>query len=292
MKKGWFIILAVVVLSLAVLLVASRFGFYNDASGFHIVNKDAAQIFADKDARKFENIEIKADSTNIEFVTADDYGFEYMTNSAVDTVYSNENGILTITQTSRGKLFSLNRGDRNDYIKIYIPEEAMLKNVAVTDFSGNITIDRLTADKLEISATSGNADIKNIQAAAVLIDKTSGNVTMDSCKADNLNVNLTSGHFKANSMDMGGMTVQLTSGNAELNGELRGINDITSISGNVTLNIQGEKKDYNSNISVVSGNVNVDGSSTKTYEYENADAANSLKINATSGNVTVNFKGQ
>lgn len=289
MKKVWFIILAVVVLFFAAFLVGSRFAFYTDESGFHMVRNDAAQIYADKAAKKFEDIEIKADSTNIEFIAADDYGFEYAANSTADTVYSNENGKLTITQTSRGRFFNLNLSGKNEYIKIYIPKEAVMKNVAVTDFSGNITIDRLMTDKLNINATSGNANIGNLQAATVIIDKTSGNVNIDGCKADNLNVNLTSGKLKAKSMELGGMTIKVTSGNTELDGKLLGANDITSLSGNVTLNIQGEKKDYNSNISVISGNVTVDGNNTKTYEYENADAANSLKINATSGNVTVNF---
>ena len=293
MKKVWIILIVVVIVSLAVLAAGSLFMLYSDDDGLHISNRNAAEIFTDKSAKKFDEIEIRTTSSNIEFITADRFGYEYMANAALKTVCTNENSKLTISQDNKQLLFNFSFWRRNnDYVKIYLPETAQMKNVTIKNISGNITIAKLTADKLDIHATSGNADIENIQATGVIIDKTSGNFTIDGCKADNLNVNLTSGQFKAKSLDLGGMTLKVTSGNAELGGKLLGANDITSISGNVTLNVQGEKKDYNSNISVVSGNVTVDGNSTKTYEYENADAANSLKIIATSGNVTVNFKGQ
>ena len=45
MKKVWIIIAAVVVFSLAVLFIGSRFVFYTDSEGFHISDKNAAQIF-------------------------------------------------------------------------------------------------------------------------------------------------------------------------------------------------------------------------------------------------------
>jgi hypothetical protein len=293
MKKVWIIIIVAVVLSGAVLAVGSLFIIYKDDGGFHVASRNAAEIYANKDANKFEEIEIKTTSSNIEFVIANRYGFEYMANAILETTYSNENGKLTITQDAKPLLFSLNFWSfKNDYVKIYLPENAKLKNVKISNVSGNITVANMTAENLDINATSGNTTINNITTAIFSLDKTSGNVKINDCNTGIMNVRLVSGGLKAENIETGSMKVNLTSGNVTLDGKLSGMNDIKSISGNVTLNLQGEKKDYNSDISVVSGNVTVDGNKTKTYEYENAEAVNSLKINSTSGNVTVNFKGQ
>jgi lia operon protein LiaG len=292
MKKVLIIIIPIVILSVALFAVGSTFIFYTDEQGLHVSSKNSAQIYTDTDAWKFEEIEIQTDSSNIEFITADRYGFEYMANDAVDTTFSNEDGKLTITQSSKALLFNFNLAGKSDYIKIYLPTKANMKNVIIHDNSGNITIAQLTTENLDINVISGNAEFENIQASLVSIDNTSGNIAMNDCKTDSMNITLISGQLGAKNLETGGMKINVTSGNVELTGKLAGTNELSSVSGNVTLNITGEKNAYNSNISVVSGNVTVDGNRTNTYEYENADAANSLKINVTSGNVTVNFDNQ
>ncbi len=217
MKKTWIIIAAAVIFSLAAVLVMSRVIVYSDETGYHVANRNAAQIFADKDAWNFQNIEIQTDSSNIEFITTNQYGFEFMADSIINTVYTNENGKLTITQSSKDLLFNLNIGStKDDYIKVYVPERAELKNVKITGKNATITLANL--------------------------------------KAENV--------------------------------------DITSVNGNITITLVGEKKDYNSNISADGGTLTVDGSVVETYQQENTDAAKSIKINSSSGDVMVDFKAQ
>lgn len=157
MKKTWIIIAVAAILALVALFGVSRVVLYTDETGFHVADRNAAQIYVEKDAWNFQNIEIQAVNSNIEFLTENRFGFEFMADSVINTVYTNENGKLTITQSSKDLLFDLNLWSTKDnYVKVYIPERAQLKNVKITGENGAITIALLKAEQVEIASASGN----------------------------------------------------------------------------------------------------------------------------------------
>ena len=157
MKKTWVIIAVAVVLVLAALLGVSRVVLYTDETGFHVADRNAAQIYVEKDAWNFQDIEIQAVNSNIEFITENRFGFEFMADNVIDTVYTNDNGKLTIIQSSKDLLFDLNLWSTKDnYVKVYIPERAQLKNIKIFGESGPITIATLKAEHVDIASASGN----------------------------------------------------------------------------------------------------------------------------------------
>lgn len=160
MKKTWIIIAVVVVLSLAVLLGMSRVILYSDETGFHVADRNAAEIYMDKDAWKFEDIEIQTVKANVEFVITNRFGFEFMADSTTDTVYTNQDGKLTITQSSKDLLLDFNLwSTKKDYVKLYIPERSELKNVKIISENGEITIAKLKAENLDITNVSGKITV-------------------------------------------------------------------------------------------------------------------------------------
>jgi DUF4097 and DUF4098 domain-containing protein YvlB len=290
MKKVLIILIIVVIAAAAVMAVGTKVNVYQDAKGIHFADRNSAEILSEKDTKVFNEIEIKTDSANIKFVTGDYFGYEFMAGSTVDTTYSLANKKLTITQKSKTMLFNLNLGSlKSDYITIYLPEEAILNNVTISDKSGTITINKLNCENLDVSSVSGNDVINSASASVISVDKTSGNIDMKNIKAGSLYMVLNSGNLNASGMETGAVDIGQTSGNVTMAGELLGSSVISAVSGNINLNITGAKTDFNRDISVTSGNVNVDGSQAKSNQYENANAVNSLKLKSTSGNITVNF---
>ncbi len=160
MKKTWIITAVAVVLTLAVLFGVSRVVLYSDETGFHVVDRNAAQIYADKDAWKFENIELQTVNSNIDLIITNRFGFEFMAESAVDTVYTNKDGKLTITQTSKDLLLNFNLwSTKKDYVKIYIPDRSNLKTVKINAKNGEINIANLKAENLDITGATGNVTV-------------------------------------------------------------------------------------------------------------------------------------
>ena len=290
MKKVLVILIIVLVAAAAVVAAGSQINVYQDAKGIHFADRNSAEILSEKDSKHFNEIQIKTDSANIEILTGDNFGFEFMAGSTVDTSYSLVDKKLTITQKSKTMLFNLNLwSQKSDYIRIYLPKEAIMNNISISDESGNITINTLNCENLDITSTSGNTVLNTASSSIILIDKTSGNVDMKNCRTGRLDMSLTSGNLNASGMETGAVSISQTSGNITMAGKLLGDTVISGVSGNIKLDITGDKATYNRDISVISGNVNVDGSSNKSDKYENASATNSLKLKTTSGNVTVNF---
>ncbi|HZK39345.1 MAG TPA: DUF4097 family beta strand repeat-containing protein [Clostridia bacterium] len=160
MKKTWIFTALAVVLTLAVLFGVSRVVLYTDETGFHVVDRNAAEIYVNKDAWKFENIELETVDSNIEFVITNRFGFEFMADSTMDTVYTNQDGKLSIRQSSKDLLLNFNLWPtKKDYVKLYIPDRVDLKQVKINAKNGEITIARLKCENLDITSDTGNITV-------------------------------------------------------------------------------------------------------------------------------------
>jgi len=292
MKKVIIIVLAVAAVCLAVFAAGYWLDFYVEDGRPHIAKKSPGETYSDLHITGFENLTINAASTDIEVVTGEDYGFAYIAPRGMKTTWSNENGTLSVTQKNRSMF--LNFGflyGKDNYIRVTVPAGAQLKTAGLRVASGNITMTGVGCETFTSDAVSGNTSLTGTQAAQMDVTSTSGNIRLNGCKAGRLEVKLISGNLDAESLETEGLNVDLTSGNAALEGQFLGSSKLTAVSGDVTLAVNGLKTDYNRNISVVSGNVTVDGERTQSEKYENAAAGNALDIDLTSGNVRVDFTG-
>lgn len=292
MKKVLMIVLAVALVCLAVFAAGYWLDIYAEDGRLHVSKKSAGETYSDLHAAAFENLEIDAGSTDVEVVAGEDYGFVYVASRGKMTVWSNENGTLKLTQKNRSVFLNFDfLTGRGDYIRVTVPAGVQLKSAGLKVASGNIDVSGLACETLGIDAVSGNTTLDGTGAAQLNLSATSGNLRLNNCRAGLLEVRLISGNLNAEKLETEGMDVELTSGNASLAGKFLGSSKLTAVSGDVTLAVDGIKTDYNRNISVVSGNVTVDGEQTGSEKYENAAAENALDIDLTSGSVRVSFTG-
>lgn len=292
MKKGLIIVLAVAAVLLGLFAAGYWLDIYVEGGRPHVSKKSPGETYSEMHATAFENLTINAAATDIEVVTGEDYGFAYVASRGKTTVWSNENGKLSITQKNRGMFFNFGfLAGRDDYIRVTVPAGTQLKTAGLLAASGNIDVSAIECGNLDIDAVSCNTGLTGTQADRLNLKSTSGNIRLNGCKAGELEIRLVSGNLNADELQTGGMNADLTSGNATIAGQLLGSSKLTAVSGDVTLAIDGIKTAYNRNISVVSGNVTVDGERTQSEKYENAAAVNSLIIDLTSGNVRIDFTG-
>ena len=157
-------------------------------------------------------------------------------------------------------------------------------NLKLTSTSGTLKATGIEGN-VEARLTSGNAYLENI-SGSVNYESTSG--SLDAKNIDGvLSARLTSGNAKIeNAKQLGQLS--FTSGNVRaVNSGLGANTQFTGTSGNFTIQTTSDLNAFNYSLRAASGNLRVGGSSgTKSLELNN-NAANTVRGNITSGNMTI-----
>ena len=166
-------------------------------------------------------------------------------------------------------------------------------NVAAAKIKGNLTLTATSGNlkakgiegNVDARLTSGNTTLEDIQGA-VQYGSTSGNFTAKNI-GGLLNVQLTSGNAKLENVKELG-TMRITSGNmTAVNAGLGSKTQFSGTSGNFTVQTPSDLGAFNYNLRATSGNLRV-GNTTKEKSLDiNNNAANTVRGNITSGNITI-----
>jgi Uncharacterized conserved protein len=220
----------------------------------------------------------------------------------------------------------------SDYIKIYIPENVELSDVLIETSGGNVTIcdyisqkttinnsygnvkiANIESEKLEVKLSSGNFkaenvitndfDLKNsygngifsnVEANELNIDMSSGNINLKQIEVKNLNIKNSYGNITGEDLVVFDSDIKTSSGDIKLSGDFLGKNKIKTSYGNIILNAAGIKEEYKLNLSTSYGNVKIDGVRNEENSLLSNETLNGkiLEVEASSGNIEVNFKTQ
>ncbi len=188
----------------AVLLFAGKMmggsaGFYIDRSGVHSSGEvmEKSILRDEKRLEKFDGMEIEAEYADVEIIPSDHYGVEYC-------VEGNRNRLTCEVQdgkfvfrvqeeiTIRVVNFSFDlemfESDDDYFVKVYIPDDALLSYAEIKTEDGKIQIGKLRADSLTIKDEYGDVELKGFQGGdfkAVLED---GNLHAQDMKAKSIDI--------------------------------------------------------------------------------------------------------
>ncbi len=156
-----------------------RDGIYRGERGHRMQNIE------DYNIASFTKIDINADFADVNIVPADKAGIiiEYYNEKPE---YSVADGKLQIRSKTKGDTFSFNIGIRSsfrgDRITVYYPRSnAMAETILITD-AGNISIDGLNSESLDIRNDFGDLDMSNITSGNMNIKMSSGNIKANDLK--------------------------------------------------------------------------------------------------------------
>ncbi len=175
-------------------------------------------------------------------------------------------------------------------------EDLTLGDLKIYTTSGNISMNDLNIASGKMSSVSGDIDLNQINATETLtVSTTSGDVSLDSVST-NLNFNTVSGNVNLSNFS-GNISGHTTSGNIGivLANNLFTI-DLSSVSGDVIVDVNSDAP-FSFNTSSISGDISikfqylVDGDYTMNNHKKsgtvNSDSQNYIKVNTTSGNITI-----
>ena len=164
---------------------------------------------------------------------------------------------------------------KNSTLTLYLPtENRALQHMEVSLGAGQLQLEHLTVQNMTASIGAGQL---------LLTDMALGT----------LEVSLGAGELRAEDVTVENLTASIGAGNMELTGGIYTGAEISCSMGNVRLELEGEEKDFNYELSCVAGNMEIgeDGLSGAVMDrYIDNGAAKSMEIDCSMGNVEVVFQ--
>lgn len=308
------LILLIIVLVLAVIfLVVGYFGSGKDWKNFGAIFEKEIRIeksFVSDNT--FSYIELDISRDDVEFFKSEDnrVKVDYYDSNKLPYSINIKNETLEITYGENWWRNLFNMGKEKKTVKIYLPNDEYNKidadiasgalkmditlnfsDVDIDMASGNIFLNKINSNKMSIDMASGNTIIENCVIENLDYSAASGDISASECQINTFESDTVSGGININNCDIDIMECEATSGDIKLrNTEITDC-DISMVSGNAVLDLKYKAEEYNYDLAVTSGDINVGGSfgTLKAKEFKGGTGEKKIKVRATSGNVNINF---
>ena len=277
--------------------IASHFGLHNDHNDR--IPHDAWQTSGARSSvmlsDEITSININVVSANIEFVVSDNFMLEIIDNNQAGAPirYAIDGSVLEITQGTGRNRWSFGFGfTPASRITVFVPRDMEFDMVNARTVSGRIDMESVDCrGRLIVSTVSGGITLNNSTAESMSINATSGIVRINNATADDMAISVISGRTEADRIRASGLNVDSISGSVTIRGELTGQTRIDTTSGAVHLTVQTNGERYQKDLSVLSGNINVNGQRVQGRSFSNMEHSdNRISINALSGSIHLNME--
>lgn len=219
-----------------------------------------------------ETLKLEIGGSMVEFRDSDD-GNIYIEGKSVGKMQAYvEGGVLYVKSVRPANLMD---EIKNSTITLYLPNEnRALQQLEVSLGAGQLLLNHLTVQDMTASIGAGQLLLTDIALGT-------------------LEVSLGAGELRAEDVTMEDLTASIGAGNMELTGGIYTGAKISCSMGNVRLELEGEQKDFNYELSCVAGNMEIGEDSFSGAVMDRSidnGAAKSMKIDCSMGNVEVDFQ--
>lgn len=212
-----------------------------------------------------KNIEIDVGAADLTVVTGDKFYVE----SNLSNLTVKEDGKSLEISSEKGFDISLSFVSGGT-LKIYIPNGFVFDEANIDTGAGQVSIEELSANELELNFGAGEANIEKLNAFQnAEISGGAGEVTIGGGTLNNAEISMGVGEFN-------------------LAGELLGRGDVSLGVGESNINLLGNKNDYTLNVTKGLGEANVDGQSIAGSEVFGS-GKNKIDISGGVGEVNITF---
>lgn len=277
----------------------ARRGMYVDLNGIHISDEGSQMNISESNLDKFTSIDIYADLSNIEFIASDKYGFEinYSTRYGKPT-WSLNDGTLKISDGFKSlrsiNFFNLDFGifgyNAENYIKVYLPNNATLENVTLTLSCGSLKAGNFEADNVNIKNNLGDVKLNGVTSNILTAGLDCGSIDIDNSKIGELDAENNLGNITIKNSVVGNSDIKVDCGDARLSGDFTGRTVVENNLGDIKVDLSRAKEYYNINLSTSLGDIKIDNDRMgNNAAITNGNPENILKIENDCGDIEVNF---
>lgn len=221
-------------------------------------------------------------------------------------------GYMVIKNNSETPYISFNfdfTGEKEQYIKLYIPDEK-LDYINAGTSNESIVFENISAEN-EICADSSNANItfKNVSSEYVYAQTTNGSVKMDGIQADGLVIKTTNDKAELKNAAAGSVNIKSTNDKIELENVNGADAVVETTNGNINLHnvrfgssidarttndsimaaLEGHPSDYSYEIRTSNDLIRIGGGKYEDY-YTGGDGPIKVRLETSNGKVTVEYR--
>ena len=218
-----------------------------------------------------DTLKLEIGGSMVEFQDSDD-GNIYIEGKSVGKMQAYvEGGVLYIKSVRPANLMD---EIKNSTITLYLPSENhVLQQLEVSLGAGQLQLENMTVDNMQASIGAGQ-------------------LLMEDMDIGWLEVSLGAGELRADDVTVQTLSASIGAGNMEFSGAIDVGADISCSMGNVSMELEGEKQDFNYELSCVAGNMEIGGDSFSGAVMDRSidnGAAKYMDIDCSMGNVEVDF---
>lgn len=281
--------------------------------------KDGIKVIKKEDRIKeefslpiFTNMKIDLRDTDIEIIPSNEYKLEIERLKWTEVSHEIENGTFVLTDEQKSApVFLMNLSFTNipnPLIKIYIPREAEFSVISLVNKFGDIRLDEMIVDKMEILSNDGDVSIKDLQSNELTIQNEFGDITGSNVKAVDLQVEMKDGDALFDSIvatttvfnnkfgditfrdfTSQGLTVKSNDGDIDIQGSLFGKSFINSSFGDINLKLSNKESELSYNIRSDFGDISVNDNKYENKATNQKNIDHQLDIVSKDGDVQVAF---
>lgn len=314
---------ALILIGATIMFIGFLFGgrvyrMYLNNSGFHVATpedpygdgSDPTPKYEENDITldAFQNIETQNSYSDFRIVLSDHYGLSYCLNSrSYNLKYSVENNTLEIMQepssynmSTSFNWFNFNVGDfhsysdtKDEFITVYLPKEALLKNVFLFSESGDIDVSGLNCDSLSVKNTYGDINLTDVYIENDMYMKLETcSVNMDNTNASLLDIQNEYGDIRADVLAADSLKLNLATVTSRFTNLTVDSIDAQTEYGDIDFTLLTPVEEYNYQLSAEYGEIYINGTNmgTKYNSITQNPTGKNINISSDTGDITISNK--
>ncbi|MBO4901985.1 MAG: DUF4097 family beta strand repeat protein [Lachnospiraceae bacterium] len=254
----------------------------------------------------FDSIVLDVSSADIMIKTGDSYSLTYRTPEDREPEVKQSGSEVRIKQNIDNRLvftfFSNIEGER---FILTVPKDSKEYQLTVDATSGDIVVDKVAVSG-RITLSSGDVALRDFDGGRLNLQGTSGDLEVDGVNMNTLYVKTSSGDMSVQNGTIGDLSLAATSGDINLgkvtsdtftfdlsSGDVDLIDSKISqirgavTSGDVDMRLLGNEKDYDYDLSVTSGDIEINGDEKDEHYIRDEGCANKITVSTTSGDIDI-----
>ncbi|KOS69137.1 hypothetical protein AEA09_11665 [Lysinibacillus contaminans] len=241
-------------------------------AGFHVPN-DQSLGANSYELDAFTNINLSNKHADIEILPSDNYGLELNSFETSNVTYAVKDGTLTVdAKSTKDNGITIGfRSFKTPTITIYVPKDALLSNIELDSSFGDINLEQLNYQQLNLFVSHGDISFENIVAGHTEITQSFGDMALQQFSGERF-------------------IVESEHGDIDIDGELNGESTITSSFGDVDLDLLNKESELGLDLNTNFGDITLNNKSIEGDFSQSYVGDNQLKVSITHGDLELSLK--
>lgn len=241
-------------------------------SGIH-VPKEQSLVTNSYELDAFTNINLENEHGDVEILPSDSYSLEVSSFETTDVTYEVKDGTLTVdAKNAQDNAITIGiKSFETPTIKIYVPKDTKLSNIALDSSFGDINLQNLNFKQLNLIVRHGDISMKKIVAGHTEITQSFGDMTLR--------------QFSSTSF-----VAESEHGDIDIDGELNGKSTIDSSFGDIDLELLNKESELGLDLNMSFGEISFNDQSIEGDFSQAHNGDNQLQVSLSHGDLDLSLK--